>query len=679
MGFISSTISYGPPDVKPSLALFHPVHEKLYNRGEFLSSSLRFLDPINPINLFVNIEFILSGTTTGSTLTWNVSLNGRRGMGAEKSYACWGTVNGFKLPYMKSDHITEFYSIITVRSDGEWFVTACLANNIEFEYAVAWRSVIIREMGLEFLDGTKKFDGTLNENFKGCWNWSTIRQRTIDIVENNLPIGAIRLRGEKEWNPTVKEYCDHFQSHRDEVVPIGFRCSYVDLVETNRSSFKYQGIDKLVRYFCDFVEKSQTTNPVNSVTHLTITSELETATWTKLSRMLQYNTSIFILDFKTATGTVSTSLSLIPSQFSEAIASYLFRNRALVAESSVSDALQNTAAAVAKETKQETLDLHNRYLGYSELAMKTLFDGLNIDKLLTLDLSHNFDRDSFEIQTPNSALCKVLASYLKKNSSLTALNIAYNMFDSIGFGYLAETMSENRRLKKIDVTGNYILIGRSQLSEMRENFSQNATLQTVTLSHNFLKPECDELISSATESSRTAASPHRLFFSRPEEGGAPSLMHPYKTITTRGQGWLVALACKRGSIFDEHAMIYLEGMRPSGQRFLERYHISAEGLVGTAMLNHDAQVPKLFKPELYYFNPHSITSVQGRDMQNRVNEEKNNPPGFSLLYGSKSGRVNCLDWCLKHLRLIDVKIDNKTLPSRTVQKAEEQPRTCLVM
>lgn len=111
------------------------------------------------------------------------------------------------------------------------------------------------------------------------------------------------------------------------------------------------------------------------------------------------------------------------------------------------------AIAVLLETNDTltALDLRNNNIGAE--GARVIFDALrNNRRLIRLDLRYN------QIGQIGIGGIEAIANFLRTNTTLTGLNIAYNGFNVEGIQIIAEALSENRSLIELDLGGDMEMV-----------------------------------------------------------------------------------------------------------------------------------------------------------------------------------------------------------------------------
>ncbi len=230
---------------------------------------------------------------------------------------------------------------------------------------------------------------------------------------------------------------------------------------------------------------------------------------------------------------------------------------------------------------------------------------------------------------------------------------------------IAPHLSKISKLELLDLSGNFIKCGEELLEKLTKKFLECRALKTVLVGQNFFEKSCKSNFKKEQSSRQTPLYYYKMY--QIKAADTLSILSEKESITCNQ--WLVALVCKKNF---EHAMIYMEGMRTWGQRFLERYHINARNIVGVAEVdNQDDHVALNLNPKNYYINLHIINKEKGKALRESVNKEKGTKIDYSKYASStrSKGKHNCLTWCLDKLKEVDIHIQEHILglPSRTAQ------------
>ncbi len=282
------------------------------------------------------------------------------------------------------------------------------------------------------------------------------------------------------------------------------------------------------------------------------------------------------------------------------------------------------------------------------------------------------DNSSVGIENLSLSFCNIddalLENYLvplfsNALNKLKQLKLDGNKITYTGARRIAAALSNNLNLELLDLSGNLIACEENLLKKLTKDFLKCKTLRTLTIDQNFLDKSCKAKFQKTQLSIENPLYCYSIY--QTKAASILSILSPDKQITS--DNWVVALACKKDT---EHAMIYMEGMRKWGQRFLERYHINADGIIGSANALIESPNLKFFNSEDHHITIHAISKVNGRILYDLVNADKGRHIGFSKFYPSSlQDKVNCVSWCLSKLREVDIHIDERLfgLPSRTAK------------
>lgn len=383
-----------------------------------------------------------------------------------------------------------------------------------------------------------------------------------------------------------------------------------------------------------------------------------------------------------------------PSAQSHArIHAYLYRNRLLAAHQVTAQQLhdyldfsvltgEDVRSLLLRHTTVDTWDFSDKQLDAKAVILQLAYLP-HYPSLRRLNLNNNRLGDAGAEQIG------VLLSDPHLLPNLVVLTLANNRIQALGFSYLADAMKRNVKLKELDLSQNFIQLSDVTLKKRAEEFAENPHLRRIMLSGNALLPSADMLLvndkgveeskaQSNQKNSDISSSRGPIAFFRSQPPRMKSIIDPSKEID-RGQ-WVVALGCKKD---DQHAVLYLEGMRESGQRFITHYHI-----VAPAVISDEAQV-KIKNLDIgrlanshhrHYFRPFTIDRVKGESLREHIENQhasKEEIP-FSTFYNSSTGRVNCTGWCRAELILIGLDVPSTDIPSVAAGGPYPGSR-CLVM
>lgn len=252
-------------------------------------------------------------------------------------------------------------------------------------------------------------------------------------------------------------------------------------------------------------------------------------------------------------------------------------------------------------------------------------------------------------------------------ATLQELKLSQNNISYTGIRRLAAIRHDH--LAVLDLSANRIAGGKSLFEKLAKDFAKYPALKTLRLDQNFIDKKCKSHFQKQVLTSNQALYCYGIYQTQAKP--VTSLLAKQYNIS-RDQ-WIVSLVCKKGT---EHAMLYMEGMSNWGQRFLVRYHITAEGLIGFANVSIEEPNIKVFDPTDYHSVPKVIDKIAGRTLQDLIEDDKKKQIEFSKFSPNSSrGKVNCLKWCIQKLDEIDVPIEGSLLglPSNTAKGS-----TCVI-
>lgn len=292
--------------------------------------------------------------------------------------------------------------------------------------------------------------------------------------------------------------------------------------------------------------------------------------------------------------------------------------------------------------------------------------------LTDLNLSANQLGKREHQQEPLKALIHMAADPF---NSLKTLNLSYNGIDIIGLWGIMDGIIESPgiRLTSINLSGNLICTrdAKTDIDSFLGKLKGMGEWSKIELSANNLSKEWDAYLDlpippeslSAPEAAITPPNPlvtksRAIFFSQPTR--IPSIINPEKMITAKE--WLVFLAAVNTEknwtkLWKEHAMLVVEGMRPSGQRFLQKFHliraadnkaqIKVESYYSIEMVGKDKLDEKTGKPKVIFNEGHRIFVEQFEKVLLPLT------PGTFVEYSLLGGK-NCLGWCRKQLEALGI-------------------------
>jgi tetratricopeptide (TPR) repeat protein len=401
-------------------------------------------------------------------------------------------------------------------------------------------------------------------------------------------------------------------------------------------------------------------------------SQLTDAGLAALAEALSQNTHLTKLTF-----TENPKLSQASAPFQAQIHAYLYRNRLLAALQVSAQELHDLDFSVLTgkdvshlllhHTTLDTWDFSNKQLNAKAVILQPVYLP-HYPSLRTLNLNDN--------RLGNDGVQQIgilLKSDPSPLPSLAVLTLANNRIQDLGFNYLADAMMERVPLEILDLSQNTIQISGTTLKKLAEKFAHNSRLQRVILSGNALLESADPLLMNdkddeesknklAQKYSNVSYSTGPIAFFRSHPLRMESVIDPSKRIDL--SQWVVALGCSKG---DQHAMLYLEGMRESGQRFLIRYHIVAPDvvLVGKAkVVIEDLEIGRLADSrDRHDFLSFPIDRIKGEVLQNHIHDQQESHISFSKFYNSSNGHMNCTGWCRAELIHIGLEVPKTDIPS----------------
>jgi TPR repeat protein len=208
----------------------------------------------------------------------------------------------------------------------------------------------------------------------------------------------------------------------------------------------------------------------------------------------------------------------------------------------------------------KTLDLHHCD---GDILYDTLLPQLTYyTALIVLNLSHLDEQNSF--------FFPVLTQYLSDGCVLETLDLSYNQLTGDALDKLSSVMDKNHSLSKINVTNNQITATLNDLNNWNKMFQKNESMKEINMSHNFLEESCAPLLNNPTalnHEEKYQINDKSLFYAKHQDKVIQSALNSNITLSAAAGTitWVVALACvKKG----DSALLLLEGIRQSGQRFL---------------------------------------------------------------------------------------------------------------
>jgi len=327
---------------------------------------------------------------------------------------------------------------------------------------------------------------------------------------------------------------------------------------------------------------------------------------------------------------------------------------------------------------------------------------------------------------------KYYIGFLQQNKNIEYVDMSYNKYNAYILLLLANFSRNNPTIKEINLSHNQLHVINTNnhyndYRSLKNAFSRNSSLRRINVSANWFEDRCYNLDSSKNDKVSSNYDknfintiyeeqkhisffkPHDIFHSDKNNYKIKSMMDEARFISTETSQkpqWLVALACRKGD-FIGHSFIFLEGVRSSGQRFLEKYHLTEkrnelcpDNIAGRCSSNiavvsagrFDLQKGKsdrLIKAKWlnrnhWTLNIFPITVKEGIQFRKKMLNQNGYVPNFNAipqlmnLFKSQGGKAyNCLTWAVSQLNEIKgVDIDLKSLlPS----KAAEPPTNSFCM
>lgn len=272
-----------------------------------------------------------------------------------------------------------------------------------------------------------------------------------------------------------------------------------------------------------------------------------------------------------------------------------------------------------------------------------------------------------KLNLAGSRIVEITPSFVKCIKSLEQLHnlcLADNGITYAGAMELSNGLKEHRSLKVIDLSNNHVGCEATLLPGLNSRFSRCATLEEICINGNFFGSGCEDKLLTWPEPTEEARFRYGLFSSCAKS--TKSVLSPQSKDMITPMTWMICLACRKG---EEHSMIFLEGMRQSGQRFLERYDLRAASVVGQASVKIEPFDPAFFRPENYYCARRSISEAQGtvvRQVVERDSKKSNGIP-FSKTCSNKKS-YNCLTWSKRIFAAVHIKTAPALLPSVVSRK-----------
>lgn len=266
-------------------------------------------------------------------------------------------------------------------------------------------------------------------------------------------------------------------------------------------------------------------------------------------------------------------------------------------------------------------------------------------------------------------------------NNLSSLSLSNNRISSTGFLELMKR-KHLKEIKSINVKNNLISLREFSIKSLSGEF---LGIDKIKITNNLI-PEVEFKLESnstqnGTQEDLFCCTLYNKLQSKSKESENPynqlkSLLNPELTISC--SNWIVSLVCKKneGGILDfGHAMIYLEGKRPCGQRYFRRYHVTGAGagdkecfgIVADAIIEGD--YIKHFNAEKYCFQTWPITNEKRVDLEEDIKNDQEKKLRLNVLYASyKNGTttINCIEWARKKLKNIGIEVNSGIFPRQVI-------------
>lgn len=400
------------------------------------------------------------------------------------------------------------------------------------------------------------------------------------------------------------------------------------------------------------------------------------------------------------------------------ISAYLYRNLMLLQEH-ISDTdlheldlenliLEDIRQILTKHAYLETIDFSRKNLTCNiPILNPTCIPRLS--GLTYLNLSHNrlggesknaSRTDVIDLDKGIQNLGILLKGHYHLFPKLKKLSLANNRIGKEGFQYLAEAMSPNIPLEILELHSNFIELTGKKLSEYLILFRNNKNLSMVNLWGNSLLSTCDELLMEMPEKPESIVEEDKapkdkekkylppkmaplimsttsIFYAQkplPNEMKLDSVLDPNYIVDK--DNCLIVLACPKGYIWEQHALILLEIMRPAkSQRSIYKYDfVTNSFLWGEGQVRKKswevALAARTFQDK-YFIDSHPMPRVSGEilkdNVEQQIEEQKRESLGYALSSGSLKKAMNCLEWCKIELGRVGIQVSG-ILPRSAVQK-----------
>lgn len=428
----------------------------------------------------------------------------------------------------------------------------------------------------------------------------------------------------------------------DDDLAIGFSSESVDLSGTfkGRVEIGCKNHEYIIEWFCEFVKDQEP----NKVKNILVPNQLPDHSWWKLSDLAKSNTTLENISFDFLENKVVSPIFLQNINF------YLLFNKINNLDNKSSEnylgSLLNSINNYL-DNKLSVLDLRNSYIGYlPHNLLEQLFVLIKNKAPHIIDLSHNHIGDQ-EI--------KIISKGLNECLSIEKLILSNNKITYLGISYFADELKISN-IQKVDFSSNFISNGSQLLEDLKQKVKKNLNIRELNISQNFIREDFESKLN------KYKVQPNSIYkydFFYTQHRTCNSLIKSTEKISKKE--WLIFLACKKGT---QHAMIYVEGMRCSGQKFIKKIHITALNIMNS---NAKPEI-KLLEPrrlfndaDKYYLQWWKVSNVAATALFGYVQEDIDRGINFSIV--ASYGKVNCLEWAFDKLEQINIKVDRKMFPS----------------
>lgn len=293
----------------------------------------------------------------------------------------------------------------------------------------------------------------------------------------------------------------------------------------------------------------------------------------------------------------------------------------------------------------------------------------NVSDVLKL-LKYNKSVTDLDLSYNNFTYNKELANLFQHtNLPLIKLRLAGNNIDSLAFTYLMDSLHQ-KDVKELYLQNNIINYDKASLERVKRASSlkmvdlSNNFLQQTHLSHNFPQPGDDSLYKDDPHKTKLRDGGYYRFSifrmkSASNKDGVKikSRIDPNKSLTH--SLWVISLSCHKQG---QHAMILLEGMRENGQLFIERYHIRIDRrFYGEATIRVGYINPTELDSSVLCSISTYIDKNKGEELSNSLKKRHQHKENFAFtpLLGFMQAKkpYNCLEWCIKELKAVEIEIE----------------------